>query len=318
MMLFKPFFYFRFLFLAGLMLVLTGAGAWFGAPAAEKTFVVGFPQDNMANEWRAAQVWDVQKELAKHPNIRFIHSDAQGQTAKNIQDLEDMVDQGLDLLIISPRNRDAMSPVIAALHKRGIPVILLTRQVSGEGYTTFISADDSAIAHQAAKYLAGKMGGKGRILVLQGVPTATTAVHRTKGFLDAMKDFPGITIAAIRPASYLRANAIKVVDEAIEEGLEFDAIYAQSDGMAAGARLALKAAGRDTKRIPIIGIDYIPEARTAIMGGEQIASFTYPTCGKEGAQAAVRLLRGQSVPRKIEVPSIMVTPDNVHTIPTNF
>ncbi|MBT3305382.1 MAG: substrate-binding domain-containing protein [Alphaproteobacteria bacterium] len=288
------------------------------AQAQEKTFVIGFPQDNMANDWRAAQVWDVQKELAKHSNITFIHSDAEGKTAKNIQDMQDMLDQGMDLLIVSPRNAEAMSPAIAAIHKSGIPVILLTRRVSGEGYTTFIAANDFKIALQAARQLGREMNGAGRVLILQGLPTATTAVDRTKGFLEGLREFPGITVAAIRPANYLRANAINAVDAAIEGGLKFDAIYAQSDSMAAGARLALKAAGIDPKTTPIIGIDYISQARTAIRNGEQIASFTYPTCGKQGAQAAIDLLMGKSVPRDIEVPSQMVTPDNVEDVPSIF
>lgn len=85
--------------------LLTLALAFFAlapAQAADKTFTIGFPQDNMGNDWRRAQVMAVQAELAKHANINFIFTDAQGDTAKNIQDIEDLVDQGIDLLIISP------------------------------------------------------------------------------------------------------------------------------------------------------------------------------------------------------------------------
>lgn len=286
--------------------------------AQQKTYVVGFAQDNMANDWRAAQVRAVQKALAKHKNISFLHTDAAGNTAKNVLDVEDLIDQGIDVLVISPRDAKVMSPAIARAYRQGIAVVLLTRGMIGEDYTTFISPDDATIARQAADYMAEILNGKGRILVLQGLPTASTAIKRTEGFVAALKAHPGLKIMAVKPANYLRAEAVKVVQAALEQGQKFDAIYAQSDSMAAGARLALKAAGIDPASVPVVGIDYIPEARDAIRSGVQAASFTYPTCGREAADVVVKILNGESVPRAIEVPSVRVTRDNVDAVDTVF
>lgn len=302
---------------------LTALAALFiygGAPAlaGDKTFTIGFPQDNMANDWRRAQVMAVQAVLDQHANVNFIHTDAQGDTAKNIQDIEDLVDQGIDLLIISPRDSRAMTPVIANVYAQGIPVVLLTRRILSDTYTTFVSADDAKIAADAATFIVDKLNGKGKVLVLQGVPTASTAVKRTDGFMAQIAKRPGIEVVAVKPANYLRSDAIKAVEEALEEGLEFDAIYAQSDSMAAGARLALGAAGIDPQTKLIVGIDYIPEAREAIRQGRQAATFTYPTAGKEGAEVALKILAGKSVPKEIEVPSQMVTKENVETVDTVF
>lgn len=302
---------------AGLFLFSTAA-APSPAQAQDKTFTIGFPQDNMANDWRRAQVMAVQAVLDQHANVKFIYTDAQGDTAKNIQDIEDLVDQGIDLLMISPRDGQAMTPVIAAVHAKGIPVVLLTRRILNDAYTTFVSADDAKIAAGAAKFLAQKLNGAGKVLVLQGVPTASTAVKRTEGFLTEIAKHPGIEVVAVKPANYLRAEAIKAVEQALEEGLEFDAIYAQSDSMAAGARLALGALGVDPASKLIVGIDYIPEAREAIRNGQQAATFSYPTAGKEGAEIALKILKGESVAREIEVPSQMVTKENVETVDTVF
>lgn len=288
------------------------------AHAKDGKFVIGFPQDNMANDWRRAQVMEVERTLSKYDNVEFIYTDAQGNTAKNIQDIEDLVDRGIDLLMISPRDGRAMSPVIAQVHARGIPVVLLTRRVTGEAYTTFVSASDMKIASQAADYMAGALNGQGRILVLQGVPTATTAIARTDGFMSAIANHPGIEVVAVKPANYLRSEAIKVVEQMLEAGVQFDAIYAQSDSMAAGARLALSAQGIDPSTMVIVGIDYIPEAREAIRNGQQNATFTYPTAGEQGAEAAMMILQGQDVPREIEVPSTQVTKDNVEEVDTVF
>ncbi|MFC1673454.1 substrate-binding domain-containing protein, partial [Pseudomonadota bacterium] len=158
----------------------------------------------------------------------------------------------------------------------------------------------------------------GNILVLQGVPTASTAIKRTNGFMNAIAEHPGIEVVGVKPANYLRTEAIKVVEQAIEDGMNFDAIYAQSDSMAAGARLALKVAGIDPKTKLIVGIDYIPEAREAIRNGDQAATFTYPTAGVEGAALAVRILNGETVSKSVEVPSTMVTKENVEQVDTVF
>lgn len=288
------------------------------ALAQDKVFTIGFPQDNMANDWRRAQVMAVKAVLDQHPNIKFIYTDAQGDTAKNIQDIEDLVDQGIDLLMVSPRDAQAMTPVIANVHNSAIPVVLLTRRIIGDTYTTFVSPDDSKIAANAAAYMAEKLNGKGKVLVLQGVPSATTAIKRTEGFLGEIAKHPGLQVVAVKPADYLRAEAIKAVEQALEEGLQFDAIYAQSDSMAAGARLALDAVGIDPKSKLIVGIDYIPESREAIRQGLQSASFSYPTAGPEAAEAALKILNGETVPKEIEVPSQKVTKDNVEAVDTVF
>jgi len=288
------------------------------AVAAERTYIIGFAQDNMGNDWRAAQVHAVEQALSKYDNVKFVYTDAAGSVAQNIQDIEDLADQGMDLLIVSPRNPQAMTPVISALYDRNIPVVLLTRKMTNDKYTTFISPNDFQIASQAADQVAAASGGKAKILMLQGVPTATTAVQRTQGFIERMKAHPGMSIVDIIPANYQRAEAVKVVQGVLESGMKFDAIYAQSDSMAAGARLALMGAGIDLKSIPVVGIDYIPEAREAIRAGEQYASFTYPTCGDVGADIALRILRGEAVPRQIEVPSQMVTQENVDQVESIF
>ena len=288
--------------------------AWPG----ERTFVVAFAQDHMANDWRAAQVRDVQKALAQYPFIRFLFTDANGNTARQILDIENLAAQGVDVLITSPRDAVAMAPVIAKVEKQGIPVVLLSRRVEGEAFTTFVHASNRDIARQAARHLAERLGGKGKILILQHIPTTTPAIQRTEGFLEELKKHPGLEVVAMKRADSLRGLAIQRTEEAIAEGIPFDAIYAQSDSMAAGARIALEKAGIDPQTIPITGIDYISEAREAIRAGTQSASFTYPTFGKVGVELAVRILKGETVPQEVVVDSVTVTRKNVEDIEPIF
>lgn len=286
--------------------------------ASSERRTIAFAQDTLANDWRQAQTRGLEAAFRRHPHIRFIHTNAQGNTARQILDIEDLLAQSIDLLITSPRDAQLMTPVIEKVMERGIPVVLLSRRINSERYTTFIRADNREIGRQAARYLAQRLGGKGRILMLQHIPTTTPAIDRTEGFQEGLQDYPGLSIAAIRRADSLRDKAIQAVEEALAQGLAFDAIYAQSDSMAAGARVALKQAGRDPRQIPIVGIDYISEAREAIRTGEQAASFVYPVFAREGAETALAILAGKRIPKEIVVPTTLVTRANVEQVSPIF
>lgn len=291
-------------------------------PSASKIrsnkILVGFAQDTLANDWRKAQVQALKSAFSHYPNIRFIYTDGKGSTAKQILDIENLIARGVDILITSPRDSRAMAPVITKVYRQGIPVILLTRTIEGDAYTTFIAPDDAAIARGAAKYIAKELHGRGNIMVLQGVPSASTTIIRTRAFLSALVQYPGLNIVAMKTANYLRSDAITAVEEVLHQGVTFDAIYAQSDSMASGARIALRKAGVDVKQILIVGIDYIREAREAIRSGQQSASYTYPTCAKEAVSAVVDIVAKRKVPKIISVPSKRVTRDNVDSISPIF
>ncbi len=298
------------------LVLLNHAQASPGNPT--KTVTVGFSQDNLANDWRLAQVEGVQKRLSHYPNIRFVYTDARGSTAQQIQDIEDLILREVDILVASPRDSRAMVPVFEHARSKGIPVILLTRMIESDAFTTFIAPDDAAIARDAARYIASQLKGQGRVLMLQGIPTASTAIIRTEAFVDELKQYPKLRVVATKSANYLRSNAIKAVEELIQQKVSFDAIYAQSDSMASGARIALMKVGIDPAGIPTVGIDYIPEAREAIRNGEQSASFTYPTCAKEAVNTILDIMKGKRVPRTIHVPSQQVTRNNVEQVEPIF
>lgn len=306
--------------LAALFLALPApAGAQGGGTAEKKKFVVAFAQDTMANDWRAAQVRDLKEALARHADIEFVFTDAQGDTARQVKDIEDLAARKVDVLITSPRDAEVMREPIARAYRSGIPVILLTRRVNGDAFTQFISADNRAIGRQAAQFLARRLNGKGRILVLAGVPTASSAIERMAGFEEELKKHPGLRIAAVKPADYLRAQAIRRIEEALDEKIGFDAIFSQSDSMALGAILALRKAGLDPQKIPITGIDYIGEAREAVRAGDLAATFSFPTAGREGAEAAIRLIRGtRPGGREVVIESVPVTRANVNKIAPIF
>lgn len=304
----------------GRLVVIAVLAVWtlMGTARAEDRILVGFAQDTLANDWRAAQVRQFVAAMAGHPGVEVVVTNAGGRTAQQIMDIEDLVARGVRVLVTSPRDGTALAPAIAAAHARGVAVVLLTRRADTTAYTTFIGPDDFDIGRQAGEHLARRLNGNGKIFMLTGVPTASTAIARGRGFMAAVGAHPGLEVVAVRQGNYLRADALQATEEVLTAGIAFDAIFAQSDSMASGARLALSGAGIRPAERPTVGIDYIPETRAAIAAGDQEASFTYPTCAAEGAEVVKRILRGETVPREITVPSRKVTKENVDDVDTIF
>ncbi len=284
---------------------------------AKDTFVVAFAQDTMANDWRSAQVMEVKRALSKHPEITFIYTNAKGSTALQALHIEELADKKVDVLITSPRDSATLSPVISKAFKKGIPIILLSRSVTGSDYTTFIHPDNKAIAKKAANYLVKQLDGEGHILMIEGIPTSSTATIRSNEFLNITRDYSKIRVTRI-VGNYLRSDTIHSMEQLIERGEKFDAIYSQSDSMAAGARMVLERHGIDPSSIPTVGIDFISEAKAAIIDGKQRASFTYPTGGTRGAEIAIDIIQHKKVPKEIVIESIMVTIDNAETVEPIF
>ena len=103
-----------------------------------KTYLVGFAQDTMGNDWRIAQVRGLEREFIKYPFIKFFYTNAKGQTAGQIKDIEDMINMNVDVLVTSPRDVKIMVPVISRAYKKGIPVVLISRRIEIDDFTIMV------------------------------------------------------------------------------------------------------------------------------------------------------------------------------------
>ena len=281
-----------------------------------KEYKVGFAQDTFANDWRLAQVNEVKKEASKYSFLKLNVRDAKASVANQISDIEYFIKNKYDFIITSPIDARITSLALKKAMKNGIKVVLIDRGVESSDYTTFITPDNILIAKQAAKYMVKKMNGKGTILMLEGVKGATPTLHRESGFESIMNNYPNINIIK-RRANFLRADAINVMNDIYKSGIKFDAIYSHSDSMLSGVRTVMRDKGKDMS-ILMVGIDYISEAKEAILNGEQSASFTYPTAGKEGIENIVKIINGKGVDKNQIINSTMVTIDNVKAVSPIF
>lgn len=304
---------FRYFFLTLLALSLSLSATF----AADNKKIIAFAQDTMANDFRKAQVHEVRDEAAKHPHLSFIYSDGKGQTSLMIRQIEGFIKQKIDLLILGTNDERAIVPVITKAYKAGIPVIVLDRGIRSKNYTSFINSDNRKIGQIAGRYLANKLKGKGQVLLFEGIPTADVTQLRTKGFYDEINKYKKIKVIS-RVGNYLRKDAVIEMEKILKQGIHIDAIFAESDSMLSGVRLVLNRYNIDPTSIMMVGVDFSSEAQHAIRNGTQLATVTYPLGGTKAVEVALKILKGQTVPKQITIPSKLVTKTNVDKVTPIF
>jgi ribose transport system substrate-binding protein len=173
--------------------------------------VIAFAQDTLSNDFRLAQVHEVRDAVASERGLRFVYSDAQGQTALLIRQIEQFIAQKVDVLVLGTNDEKAVVPVVSKAMQAGIPVIVLDRGIQGHDYSTFINSDNIQIGRIGAEYIAGQLKGKGRVLLFEGLQTADVTHLRSKGFMDVMAANPDIKVIK-RTGNYLRKDALVEMD----------------------------------------------------------------------------------------------------------
>lgn len=278
-------------------------------PAAEQ-YVIGMSQCNLGEPWRVQMNKELADAAAKHPEIEIIFKDAQNDTLVQRSQVEEFINDQVDLLIISPKEAAPLTPPVAQAYEAGIPVIVLDRAVIGDKYTCFIGADNFKIGRAAGEYIAEYLNGQGRVVELKGLMTSVPGHDRSNGFREGIA---GTNIEIIFEADmkWLEPNARQEMESALARFEDIDLVYAHNDPGAHGAYLAAKAAGR-ADDIAFVGIDGLPhEGLAYVREGLLQATFQYPTGGEEAIETALKIFKGEEVPKKIVLNSAVYTPENV-------
>lgn len=281
-------------------------------PATEpaKKRVIGMSQCNLGEPWRVQMNKDIEEAAAQHPEITMVFKDAQNDTLVQVSHVEELVSQGVDAIIISPKEAAPLTDPVAKAYQAGIPVIVLDRAVLGDQFTTFIGADNVLIGEAAGKWVAQKLGGKGKIVELKGLMTSIPGHDRHNGF---MKGIEGSEIEIIFDADmqWLQPNAQREMESALARFDQIDLVYGHNDPGAYGAYLAAQAVNRADNML-FVGIDALPhEGQMYVREGILDVTFEYPTGGREAIETALRLLNGEQVEKHITLKSRYFTKENV-------
>jgi ribose transport system substrate-binding protein len=296
-------------------ILLTGCGQSKPAPneakggAPPRKYVIGMSQCNLGEPWRVQMNEDVREAAASHPELKVVFKDAQNDTLKQRAHVEEFISSKVDLLIISPKEAQPLTEPVARAIDTGIPVIVLDRAVLGDKYTCFIGADNTKIGRAAGEWIVKKLGGKGKVVELMGLMTSIPGQDRHNGFRQGIAG-SDINVIFEADMKWLEPEARQEMESALSRFDHIDLVFAHNDPGAHGAYLAAKAAGRDN--ILFVGIDALPQEGVAyVQQGILDATFRYPTGGAEAIDTALKIFKGEPVPKKIVLGTRLFDKSNV-------
>ena len=279
-----------------------GGGA--GRPGGAKVRV-GFSQTETDGPWRIAETRSMQDEAARR-GYELVFTNARGDTATQVSNLEDLIAQRVDAIFLAPREAKGFEGPLQAAKEAGIPVILIDRELegvkAGDDYVTFIGSNFVEEGRRAGEWLARQTQGRAGIVELLGTAGSSVANDRHQGFADAIRGFPGMQIIAAQDGNFNRAQGQKVMESLIQaHGRSITAVYAHNDEMALGAVQALKSANMNPgKDVIVVSVDGQRSALEAITRGEMNATVECnPRFGPVAFDTLEKFKRGEKIPPKI-------------------
>jgi ABC-type sugar transport system substrate-binding protein len=270
-----------------------------------KSSTVGFSQsEKEANPFRIAETRSIKDEAARLGISSLKVTNAQSQFSKQITDVQQLIAQGVRLLVIAPLNSDGWEPVLQQAAAKKIPIITIDRKINARAcgdYLTFIGSDFQEQGRRAADQMAQALGGKGKVAILLGAPGNNVTTERTNGFKERMRQkAPGIQISFEQTGEFAREKGQQVTEQLIQSNPDIDGIYAENDEMALGAVTALKGAGKKPGEVKIVSVDGTRGAVRAIVDGWlQAVIESNPRFGPLACATAQRFLDGQAIPDKV-------------------
>jgi ribose transport system substrate-binding protein len=238
---------------------------------------------------------------------------------KQMQIVENLIETGIQALCIAPASSKGILPALAKANRARIPIVVVDDEVdakaaaeAGVHTESYVGSDNVEGGRLAGRYLVLSTGGKAGVAVLEGIPGHETGDSRLSGFREAIKAAPGVKVLVSQTANWERDQGFSVFQNMLQAHPQIDAVFACNDMMALGAVEAIQAAGK-TGSIRVIGFDAVDDARKAIANGAMAGSIAqFPSeMGRLAVETAVKLLKGEPVPKDQRTKIGLVTKDDV-------
>ena len=266
----------------------------------EKIYRIGISQCS-SDDWRSKMNDEVLREAMLHDDIEVEIRSANGDSRKQIEDLEYFYKNNFDAIVVAPNEAEALTPEIKKIYDKGIPVVIFDRNITDTAYTQRIGVDNVGLGNAAADYALSLIPSGLKIIEIYGLPGSTPAIERSKGFHEALNGTESEILATI-PADWEEEFAIPVTDSLIRLYPQTNLIFAHNDRMAIGARKALEALDRND--VKLIGIDAAPNIGIrAVADGKIDATFLYPTEGGLILREAINIAKGLPYEKEVFLPT---------------
>ena len=283
------------------------------ACSTKKSYFIGVSQCS-EDSWRTKMNSEIRRESYLYDNVRVEFASGKDDNRVQIAQIERFIEQGADLIIVSPNEAKALTPVINKAFDRGVRVVLVDRKSASDKYTAFIGADNVAIGRAVGRFVGEHLGGKGRIMELQGLRGSSPAMERDSGFREALAHYPQIKVVANAYADWFAQKAESEAERMFKDVGGADLVFAQCDRMGIGAHQATQKLG--IKGVKIVGVDALPtpgDGIEAVKNGTFLATFVYPTHGDEVLKLAMNILEGRPFQRETILQTGVIDANNAES-----
>ena len=280
-----------------------------------KKYVIGVSQCS-GDIWRNKLNNELVMSTYQHDNVSLKFASANDNDRLQTKQINQFINEGVDLLIVSPNQVHTISAVIDKAYDKGIPVILFDRKTDSKKYTAFIGADNYEAGHEIGHFIAQQLEGKGNIVEICGLKASSPAIERDRGFMDALKDYSGVKVIARKHGDWVKESGVMAMDSILTQAQEpIQYVFAQNDRMGLGALQAIRKHG--AKGIKIVGIDALPVpggGMENVRDGNLEASYIYPTRGDAVMQLALNILEKKPYKRDNYLKGALVTKANANVL----
>lgn len=293
--------------LAGCGIVIDGEGGSTGSKASGASGAIGLSISTQNNPFFVTLA-EGAKKAAKQAGVPLTVVDASDDATKQVSDIEDLVSKNVSVLIVNPVDSDAVTGAVEAAIAKGVRVISVDRVVNGVDIDCQIASDNVAGAELATQYIVDTLGENVKTAELIGTSGASAAIDRSQGFHNIADK--KLKVVASQTADFDRTQGMTVMENMLQADSSIQAVFAGNDEMALGAVEAISGAKKD---VLVVGFDATDDAIEAIRQGRMGATIAQQPdlIGSTAVENAIRLTKGESIPKEIPVEVTLITKDIV-------
>ncbi len=278
---------------------------------------VGYDIYYLGNSWSVQLYqefkWNAENLYKDDLDVTYVQSD--NDVSKQIANLEDLIAQGVDVIITTPIDTTAINSTLQDAMDAGIKVVLLAATIDGDSYDTLVTVDETDFGATGAQWLADQLGGEGDIVILNGISGFSSNTLRYEGAMSVFEQYPDINILAAEDADWDYATAKTVTSDLLATYPEIDGVWSQGGAMTLGAIDSFNEANREL--VPMTGEDNNGYLKACVNNNMEGIAVSKPTwLARVAIENAIKLMNGEEVKKDDIYPVLTITteemPDYVH------
>ena len=301
----------------GAIILALGTAVLAGASSAQDKIVIGHSQPNLGWPYIAAFTRALEAAVAEHANVELVTRSADGDIAKQANDIDSLIAAPVDFLLVTSLDGNAVVPSLMAASDAGIPILAVSNEPAEPGQALLVAysgPDDYVQGVIAAELMHEALGGEGNVVIIEGTPGQSTTAARNKGFDDGLAQLnSNIKVLARQTANWNPVNAKAVTEDFVTQfGDQIDGLFSQDDNTAASAAEVLVAAGMNDVKVVGTGgsINGVAAIRNGLVYGTMDQSPT--TDAQQALRIALDYLDGKEpAERRVIIPMPKITAANV-------